>query len=210
MKEKIMSVNNTLQVSYGLSQALINELPFPVPANRAPLGTDKAPLGTMWVDKAHGAAYIATAIANNVTTWSIVASTALGLAIAGVLTVTQTATIGQALTVTTGGLHIVAGGATITAGDVDIVAGNLTVDAGDLTVTLGDLAVDAGDVTIEGANASYYLADGMRITSGAGAPGAGLAVQAGDIYVRSDPAGAASRIYIATGAGVWTNVTCAA
>jgi hypothetical protein len=44
---------------------------------------------------------------------------------------------------------------------------------------------------------------------GAGAPGNGLALEAGDLYIRTDPAGATSRMYIATGAGAWTNITCA-
>jgi hypothetical protein len=54
------------------------------------------------------------------------------------------------------------------------------------------------------------LSTGVRIYSGNGAPGNPLAIDAGDLYVRLDPAGATSRLYIATGTGAWTNVTCAA
>lgn len=60
------------------------------------------------------------------------------------------------------------------------------------------------------AGAPLILPGPINVYTGAGAPGAGLAVNVGDLYVNTTAATAATRLYIATGAGTWTNVTCAA
>jgi len=73
-----------------------------------------------------------------------------------------------------------------------------------LELTTAAPAAAAGGIRVtQGATA-------FRVLSGAGVPNNNLAIQAGDMYVRSDPAGATSRIYVSTGAGAWTNITMAA
>lgn len=70
-----------------------------------------------------------------------------------------------------------------------------------------------GGMTIETpttATSPYLTLGTIKIYTGAGAPANGLAIEAGDLYIRTDPAGATSRMYIATAANAWTNVTCAA
>ncbi|MEB3330803.1 MAG: hypothetical protein VKQ33_16395, partial [Candidatus Sericytochromatia bacterium] len=60
------------------------------------------------------------------------------------LTVTDTATIGNGLTVTAGGATITAGGQTITAGGQTITAGGQTITAGGQTITAGGQLITAG------------------------------------------------------------------
>ena len=50
----------------------------------------------------------------------------------------------------------------------------------------------------------------VYIYTGAGAPGNGLALHVGDLYINTTAASATTRMYIATAASTWTNVTCAA
>lgn len=50
----------------------------------------------------------------------------------------------------------------------------------------------------------------IYIYTGAGAPGNPLALHVGDLYINSTAASAVTRMYIATGVGAWTNITCAA
>lgn len=126
-----------------------------------------------------------------------------------------------------------AGSSTTVAGENSTIVLDNTSMALDSTVaiTIDSTATVAttatGDVTLESTTAEINLTTAapaagvggilvtqgavpFRILCGAGAPNANLAVQAGDLYIRSDPGSAAERIYVATGAGAFTNVTCAA
>lgn len=89
-------------------------------------------------------------------------------------------------------------------------AGTPVTSAAGYTATAGNITATNGDVVLSTATNKIQLPGPIFIMSGAGVPANGLAIQAGDTYFRTDPAGATSRIYIATGAGAWTNVTCAA
>lgn len=78
-----------------------------------------------------------------------------------------------------------------------IVVGNTTAGT---TVTLS--APAAVGVTLD---------NSIRIITGAGSPDTVITAPAGSIFLRTDPAGATSRMYINTdSATAWTNVTCAA
>lgn len=50
----------------------------------------------------------------------------------------------------------------------------------------------------------------VNIYAGAGAPNNALALEVGDMYINTTAASAVTRLYIATAANTWTNVTCAA
>ena len=65
-----MSVNQNTNVAYSLNQPLSNIFPAPIASNRAPLTTDKAPIGTVWVQKSTNDAWILTSIVSNAATWS--------------------------------------------------------------------------------------------------------------------------------------------
>lgn len=102
-------------------------------------------------------------------------------------------------------------------------AGNVTIAAPDagtgLTVSgatiaiaaaAGDINIGNGDLNINTPGQGINLPGPVQIISGAGAPAGGLALNVGDLYINTTAASAVTRLYIATGAGVWTNVTCAA
>jgi len=93
---------------------------------------------------------------------------------------------------------------------LNTAVGTAVVTSDAITSTLGDITATNGDVILAAATNKIQLPGPVFIMSGAGVPANGLAIQAGDMYIRTDPAGATSRIYIATGAGAWSNVTCAA
>jgi hypothetical protein len=76
------------------------------------------------------------------------------------LTTTSTATIGDALTVTTGGLTVSAGGATVTAGGLTVTAGGLNVAAGSVTLPSNTVAI---------ASLANMAAAGVLGATGAGA-----------------------------------------
>jgi hypothetical protein len=83
-------------------------------------------------------------------------------------------------------------------------------------VTVGSLDTTAGTVIQAGTQGIFLNAPFVELPgpiymyTGAGAPGAGLALHAGDTYINTTPTGATDRMFIATGVGTWTNVTCAA
>ena len=65
-----MSVNYNANVAYSLNQPLTNIFPAPIVSVRAPLATDKAQIGTLWVDKKNNTSWILTSIVSNSATWS--------------------------------------------------------------------------------------------------------------------------------------------
>ena len=64
-----MSTIPTLNSAYGFTQPLLDQAQPPIIAPRAPLPTDKAQLGSIWVDKPAGQAFVLTAITNNLSNW---------------------------------------------------------------------------------------------------------------------------------------------
>jgi len=155
-----------------------------------------ATIGTGLTVSAGGAAITG----NSTVTGSLSATTSVAsgttLTAGTSLAVTTSAVIGTNLTLTAGNLLLSAGNATLTNGNLVITAGNATLTNGELTISTA-----AKGITLPGA---------VRIMTGAGAPANGLATAIGCIYIRTDAAAAAERIYIATGVGAWSNVTCAA
>jgi hypothetical protein len=70
-----MSTNYRSQVAYGLSQALIQEPPSPIIAQRAPTTSDKAAYGTIWVNQVTNTSYVLTSIESNISNWEQLGST---------------------------------------------------------------------------------------------------------------------------------------
>lgn len=184
----------SLTAAGALGSPITNVFPAPIVALRAPTANDKAPIGTMWVNSATQNYYVLTSVIANVATWAT-AGNGNG--------------IFATVEVTAGDLTVDAGNISVTLGSVFVEAGNLVVVAGDIGAAQ-DITTGLGSVRVNAATQGYYLPGGMRIVSGAGAPAGALALVAGDMYIRSDPASAVTRLYIATGPGAWTNVTCAA
>lgn len=154
----------------------------------------------------------------------------------GNTSITGSLTTSAALTVSAGGLTVTAGGLSAvgtttingagaantvigTGGTGAVFIGNSTgntsvtgtlTSTDDITVTAGDFIASNGNVVISTPTRGLTLPGPVNIITGAGAPANGLALHVGDIYINTTAASAATRIYVATGVGAWTNVTCAA
>lgn len=98
---------------------------------------------------------------------------------------------------------------TVTAGTALIATTSVTAGTS-ITATLGNITATNGDVILSTATNKIQLPGPVFIMSGAGAPANGLAVNVGDMYINTTAASAVTRLYIATAASTWTNVTCAA
>jgi len=199
--------------AYGVGQGLVGIFPDPIKSQRAPTVLDRGEPGQHWIDMVAGTAYIATGTSAGSTTWSVTAATDPGAVnIGGLLT----AAIGFVVTaggITSGGNVAVTGSvlATTSVGAGTSLAAVTTVTAGtSITATLGNITATNGNVVMSTATNHIVLPGPVKIMSGAGAPANGLAAAAGDMYINTTGATAATRLYIATGAGAWTNVTCAA
>lgn len=67
-----MSSQQFTQVSYGLTQSLINVFPSPiVSATQSPTGANLAQIGTLWINKSANTAYVLTSIVNNLANWQL-------------------------------------------------------------------------------------------------------------------------------------------
>jgi hypothetical protein len=68
-----MAIKRTkAQLAYGMGDTLIPLTPLPVIAVRNPTISDRAELGTMWVNKSNNTAYVITSIVGNVSSWIII------------------------------------------------------------------------------------------------------------------------------------------
>jgi len=155
----------------------------------------------------------------------------LGTAVAGSIQIglaTQTgaiylgtSTAGNTVNIATGinaGAQVVniATGASAANNTVNILSGTPT--AGTATVNVGTGAyatqVNLGSATggnrVNIASNPFQIAGPVFVYTGAGAPAGGSAVHVGDLYINTTAATAATRMYIATAVGTWTNITCAA
>lgn len=88
-------------------------------------------------------------------------------------------------------------------GNVFIAALGSTADVAICDIGTGALTMGnpTGEVTI---NSILNLPGPIRIITGSGTPSNGLAIQAGDLYINTNPTTANNRLFIATGAGAWT------
>lgn len=142
-----MASNLPLNTAYGLSQALINVFPTPIVSTRDPLASDRAQLGTTWVNKSSNDAFVLTSVVAGASTW------------VGVGGGTGTFT---SLTVNPGNI-------TATAGNINATAGSMsagtTITAGTgIVSTTGNITASAGNVSAIGGSVSA----GTTVTAGTG------------------------------------------
>ena len=233
---------------YGIDNPLQNLSPQPIISKRNPRVSDIAELGTMWINKATNAYYVATSTVAGATTWQAQATGAGNFAAVHV-----TGAIGNTFTVdadsTLTGDVAIAGNTTAanltavdlaTSGSVDMLSGvnaiNISTDAAATAVSISTGAaakttiigsatagssltldtpaatpvVATNGLSVTTAAAGITLPGPITITTGAGVPGAGLAVQIGDIYIRTDAVSAVTRMYICDAPGTWVNVSMSA
>ena len=144
-------------VAYGLSEPLLNVFPAPIVSVRDPLTTDKAQLGTVWVNKLTNDASVITSIVANAATWVPIGGGA------GTFT---------SLTVNPGNITATAGNISATAGSLN--AGTTITAGTGLTVTTGNLNVSAGSVIVTGSVTASVATSG-RTLSATGDSGSGFA-----------------------------------
>lgn len=124
------------QVSYGLTQGLINEPPTPILAKRAPKTSDVGyQLGTLWIYAATNQVWILASVISNSATW-VSASGGSGsfstLTVSGISTLTGNVTMGGTLQVS---------------GNINTSTGNITAATGNV-IGIGIAADgDAGGTT---------------------------------------------------------------
>lgn len=221
-----MSVNLSSLAAPGANQPFIQAFTPPTVSLRNPNVRDKAPIGTMWINRLLNEAYILTSIVNNQANWLLVegsggtgvfttvvasgniTSTAGNIAAtAGSVSAGTTVTAGTGITSTTG--NIVATAGAVSAGTTVTAGTTMTAGTG-ITATLGNITLTNGNLVLSTATTGITLPGPVRIITGAGAPAAGLAVNVGDMYINTTAASATTRIYMATAASTWTNFTMAA
>jgi adhesin HecA-like repeat protein len=123
-------------VAYGVGQPLFGLSPEPISSTRAPTTSDKAELGTVWVNKSTDAAWVLASVASNTATWTPT-------------TVNAGATISTGdLDVTLGDINVVTGDVALTGGDVILANGDVTIQLGALNVDVGNAIITTGDVTV--------------------------------------------------------------
>jgi hypothetical protein len=95
----------------------------------------------------------------------------------------------------------------------DAVAQNINIgSAGARDITIGNATAGTDVIISTPANTGLTFATSLvRMMAGAGSPDTVVTAPAGSLFLRTDPAGATSRLYINTdSATAWTNITCAA
>jgi hypothetical protein len=208
-------------VGYGLSQSLPAIFPVPINGKRAPTANDISyQIGQVWIY--NGVAYMLASVLAGAATWLNLQSgggsgSFSSLTVTpGPISLTGTTTIntsGSAVTtIGTGGsgaVHI--GNATGNTAVTGSLSATTSITAGtSITATSGNITATSGNIVLSAAATYISMPGPVFIYSGVGAPSNGLALHVGDMYINTTAATAATRIYVATAASTWTNVTCAA
>lgn len=193
IKEKKMAVQNLRRnVSYALSDPLLNVFPAPIVSNRAPTANDKSQIGQTWVDSSTDAAYTLTSIVGNVANWAVSSSGGGGvnqvnadvgfavpaanqMAMAGS---TNIATSGAGDTITFDLANTISVSGSITAGTGLIATtGGVTASAGNISATTG--SVSAGTTMTAGTGISSTAGNISALAGNLTAPAGGLVVNTG-------------------------------
>jgi hypothetical protein len=176
-----MSVsNNRPNVAYGISDALLKTPGFPIVSKRAPLTTDKAPIGQVWIYTTSNLVYILTSVVNNLATWILVE-------------VGGGSGVFASVEATTGNITADLGNIVATAGSVSAgttVTATTTVTAGTgITATTGNIAASSGNVTASG---TITAGTGITSTTGAITASAGQVIAALTLQANGDTPGTVS------------------
>lgn len=174
-----MSVSNIRpRTAYGITDALLNTPPMPIISKRAPLTSDMAPLGQIWIYTTTNTPYILTSIVSNLANWTLLVASG-GAGVFTSVTAATTVTAGTGFIATAGGLAATAGNITTAAGNMSAsgsVTAGTSMSAG-TTITAGTgISATAGDIVAVGAGsvggiveaAKVLQADGDSPTMGLG------------------------------------------
>lgn len=186
-----MAANTNNNVVPSLLQPLASIFPAPIKALRAPTTLDKKyQVGQLWINTVANTSYVLTSVVANVASWT--SPVAGGAGAFTTLATTGAVTVGNALTVTTGGAAItgataVVGALTQTAGVVsiggDAVANNISIGTGAAakTITIGN-ATGATSVVINSGTGPLTLGTNATVhttTVGSATGASATVVQSG-------------------------------
>lgn len=102
-----MATDRKNPVAYGFSEPLITTPARPIIAARNPNSTDKASLGTLWINPTVGSAYVLVSIQDNIATWaSFTGSSSSNIAFLAVLDTDIPAVLGDATTYLMGSTEV--------------------------------------------------------------------------------------------------------
>jgi hypothetical protein len=202
-------VNKTTGTAYYITRVVANSATWSVAASTTAAALAVGTSLTVGTTATIGTGLTVTAGGATITAGNFVVTAGNISTGAGSISAATTVTAGTGVTATTGGVTATAGNIVATAGNISTTAGSIT-SATSLTATLGNITATHGDIVCSTATHGITLPGPVRIITGAGAPAAGLAVNVGDLYIRTDAGGVAERMYICTVAGTFTTVTCAA
>lgn len=156
----VTTQNNNL--AYGIRNALQALSPRPIVSNRSPGTSDRADIGTLWVNKPSSLVFICAGTINNSTTWLLSAGS-------GSETLTSLTVNPGDVTITAGNLNVTAGNATFGAGNVTLTAGTLTtvglVATGNAISIAGSAPTAGRTTTINGGVISTFN-DTLNLSSG--------------------------------------------
>ncbi len=136
-----MSVSQNINIAYSLNQPLSAIFPSPIVSLRSPLSTDKAQIGTVWINKTLNDAWVLTSVVSNSASWLSIGG---GGGEFSELTVTGDADIGTA-----------AGSTIVIGNDQGATSVTLNSGTGDInlaTNTGGEINISADDVLFIGGN----------------------------------------------------------
>lgn len=188
-----MSVNQVNSVAYGFKPSgNVGVFNPPIVSNRDPNGGDKAPLGTLWMNRTAGTAWVLPSIANNIAGWIVLEAGGGGGVFAtlsvnpGGLSVGNIPVGGAGTITATGLINTTLGNITATVGNIiaggDMEAGTgITSDAGNIVATTGNISSTLGSVS---AGTTVTAGTGITATTGnivatAGQVNAGTTMTAG-------------------------------
>lgn len=213
-----MSVKQRKNIGYGLSQPLLGIAPAPIISQRAPTASDKAEIGSVWIDQPNDDSYILTSIVANVASW-IGMGGGPGqfntLHVTGGSTLQGPITAGAGLEITAGGLNVNTGSMQVAGNigsEMELVAGtNIVSVLGNITATEGNLVALEGDVVIFDGDYGVQFSSGIKILNGTGSPNGTVVANKGSLFLRTDGSGVNDRAYINTDSDTaWTAITTAA
>jgi len=180
--------NGQNNVAYGFSQPLITVFPPPILSRRNPSTSDKAPIGTVWINEALDVAWIETSIVNNQAHWEVlsggsntfVTNAGIAIPVAGILN------IFGGTGIATSGL-----GNTVTISTAATVPSVFHTDAGDAIPAANALNVFGGtagrDINTSGSGSTIHIDLKNAITLGdlavLGAGVAALTATTGDVHI---------------------------
>jgi hypothetical protein len=175
IKETKMAVDRQRRKAvYGVGQPLYNIPPdVIVSASSSPGTTDKAEIGTIWVNKSTNGAWILASIVANSATWT-------------------PTTVNAGATITTGNLIVTAGYIQAVAGNIIATAGDIIATAGDFTATAGGFVASAGGLDVA---TTVVAGTGITATTGDITASTGdVVVSLGDVSIITGGVDAAAEV----------------